>query len=47
MTSVLHGGCACGRNRYVVRVPHDARQLAQILLDTSSRSRESFRGRLR
>src|ERR1700744_3826221 len=32
MTSVLHGSCACGRNRYVVSVPHDARQSAQILL---------------
>jgi hypothetical protein len=41
MTSVLRGSCACGRNRYVVHIPHDAQQSAQILLDTSSHSRES------
>ncbi|KAF2272078.1 uncharacterized protein EI97DRAFT_386577 [Westerdykella ornata] len=35
----LHGSCACGRNRYVIQVPLEKAQLAEIRYDTSAASR--------
>ncbi|ORY12431.1 hypothetical protein BCR34DRAFT_651168 [Clohesyomyces aquaticus] len=36
----LHGSCACGRNRYVVQIPPKDIQLAEILCDSTSASRQ-------
>jgi hypothetical protein len=38
----LRGGCQCGRNQYVVVVPSDATEAAQVLFDAHSSRRESF-----
>ncbi|KAF2189310.1 hypothetical protein K469DRAFT_748000 [Zopfia rhizophila CBS 207.26] len=35
----LHGSCACGRNRYVVEIPAQQAQLAELRYDNSSASR--------
>lgn len=43
MQCLLHGSCACGRNRYVVEVPEDApppSSSLQVLLDNSSSTRK-------
>ncbi|KAH7162471.1 hypothetical protein B0J13DRAFT_615109 [Dactylonectria estremocensis] len=38
MTSLrpLRGGCQCGRNRYIIGIPHDSRSEAQVLFNTDS-----------
>lgn len=36
----LHGSCACGRNRYVVEVPIEKAQLAEICYDNTAVSRK-------
>lgn len=36
----LRGSCNCGRNRYVVVVPEDATERAEVYFDESSESRE-------
>jgi hypothetical protein len=41
-TQTLHGACACGRNRYVVEMPSQELQLAELLYDNTSASRMSF-----
>jgi hypothetical protein len=35
----LHGSCACGRNRYIVSIPTESDQFAQVFFDNSSSSR--------
>ncbi|KAK4216647.1 hypothetical protein QBC37DRAFT_83604 [Rhypophila decipiens] len=30
----LHGGCHCGRNRYIIQPPANTNQLARVLFDT-------------
>lgn len=35
----LHGACACGRNRYVVEIPAQQSQLAELRYDNTSASR--------
>lgn len=35
----LHGSCACGRNRYVVEIPAQQSQLAELRYDNTSASR--------
>ncbi|KAF9731186.1 hypothetical protein PMIN06_008090 [Paraphaeosphaeria minitans] len=35
----LHGSCACGRNRYVVEIPQQQTQLAELRYDNTSASR--------
>lgn len=35
----LHGSCACGRNRYVVEVPVNQAQLAELRYDNTTASR--------
>lgn len=42
-TQTLHGSCACGRNRYVVEIPQEQTQLAELRYDNTSASRKSFR----
>ncbi|KAF2868859.1 hypothetical protein BDV95DRAFT_609764 [Massariosphaeria phaeospora] len=37
----LHGSCACGRNRYVVEIPVDDAQLAELRYDNTSASRSN------
>ncbi|KAF7544735.1 hypothetical protein G7Z17_g9716 [Cylindrodendrum hubeiense] len=36
MTSLrpLRGGCQCGRNRYIIAIPHDSHSEAQVLFNT-------------
>jgi hypothetical protein len=38
-TQRLHGSCACGRNRYVVELPAQQRQQAELRYDNTSASR--------
>ncbi|KAH7394579.1 hypothetical protein BKA66DRAFT_410610 [Pyrenochaeta sp. MPI-SDFR-AT-0127] len=38
-TQTLHGSCACGRNRYVVEVPSQQAQQAELRYDNTSASR--------
>ncbi|KAF2751475.1 hypothetical protein M011DRAFT_464206 [Sporormia fimetaria CBS 119925] len=38
----LHGSCACGRNRYVIEVPVDQVQLAEVRYDNSAASRSLY-----
>lgn len=38
----LHGSCACGRNRYVVEIPVQQAQLAELRYDNTSASRKSL-----
>jgi hypothetical protein len=35
----LHGSCACGRNRYVIEIPPQQLQLAELRYDNSNASR--------
>ncbi|KAF2259563.1 hypothetical protein CC78DRAFT_548237 [Lojkania enalia] len=37
----LHGSCACGRNRYVVEVPTQQTQLAELRYDNTAASRQT------
>ncbi|KAF2017816.1 hypothetical protein BU24DRAFT_160060 [Aaosphaeria arxii CBS 175.79] len=37
----LHGSCACGRNRYVVEIPEQEMQLAELRYDNTSASRHT------
>jgi hypothetical protein len=37
----LHGSCACGRNRYVVEIPTQEGQLAELRYDNTAASRKS------
>ncbi|KAH7360920.1 hypothetical protein BKA65DRAFT_195178 [Rhexocercosporidium sp. MPI-PUGE-AT-0058] len=30
----LHGGCSCGRNRYIIRIPQDATERPRVLFDS-------------
>lgn len=39
-TQTLHGACACGRNRYVVEMPHQSMQQAELRYDNTSASRK-------
>jgi len=39
METALHGNCACGRNQYIIRIPDDSPELAQVVFDNSSHSR--------
>jgi hypothetical protein len=36
----LKGACACGRNRYVVEMPAEAAQRAELRYDNTSTTRE-------
>jgi hypothetical protein len=38
-TQRLHGSCACGRNRYVVELPTQQMQQAELRYDNTSASR--------
>jgi hypothetical protein len=38
-TQRLHGSCACGRNRYVVELPTQQKQQAELRYDNTSASR--------
>ncbi|KAH7086263.1 hypothetical protein FB567DRAFT_66609 [Paraphoma chrysanthemicola] len=38
-TQTLHGSCACGRNRYVVEIPTQHAQQAELRYDNTSASR--------
>ncbi|RMZ67375.1 dimethylaniline monooxygenase 2 [Pyrenophora seminiperda CCB06] len=38
-TQTLHGSCACGRNRYVIEIPAQLAQLAELRYDNTSASR--------
>jgi hypothetical protein len=40
MAQTLHGSCACGRNRYVVEIPPEQVQHAELRYDNSSASRK-------
>ena len=35
----LSGGCSCGRNRYVIRIPQDATERPQVFFDNSHAQR--------
>ncbi|KAJ9134434.1 Mss4-like protein [Pleurostoma richardsiae] len=35
----LHGGCSCGRNQYIIQVPRNASERAQVLFDTQPSQR--------
>jgi hypothetical protein len=35
----LQGACSCGRNRYLILVPEDATEKAQVIFDVSSEHR--------
>lgn len=37
----LTGACSCGRNRYIVEVPHESTDAAQVLFDNSHNQRKS------
>jgi len=37
----LRGGCSCGRNQYMIVIPDDHRNQAQVYFDTSSDNRRS------
>jgi hypothetical protein len=37
----LHGACGCGRNRYVVEIPAEQGQRAEMRYDNTSASRMS------
>jgi len=39
MDRALRGSCACGRNRYIVEIPSQAEQLAELRYDNSSAAR--------
>ncbi|AEO69520.1 uncharacterized protein THITE_2055011 [Thermothielavioides terrestris NRRL 8126] len=39
---LLHGGCLCGRNRYIVEVPHDAAQSAKVVFSSHPSHRSSL-----
>ncbi|KAF2666619.1 hypothetical protein BT63DRAFT_427054 [Microthyrium microscopicum] len=39
MATPLHGQCACGRNQYIITVPEQSTQLAQVVFDNSSHAR--------
>jgi hypothetical protein len=39
-TQTLHGSCACGRNRYVVDIPAQQVQHAELRYDNTSASRK-------
>jgi hypothetical protein len=41
-TQTLHGACACGRNRYVVEMPRQQMQQAELRYDNTSATRECF-----
>lgn len=41
-SQTLHGACACGRNRYVVEIPAQQGQLAELRYDNTSASRTSL-----
>lgn len=36
----LTGACSCGRNRYIIEVPHDSADVAQVLFDNSHNQRK-------
>ncbi|RAR12845.1 dimethylaniline monooxygenase 2 [Stemphylium lycopersici] len=38
-TQTLHGSCACGRNRYVIEIPSQQAQQAELRYDNTSASR--------
>ena len=38
----LHGGCACGRNVYVVEIPETSSEESQIVFDNSAATRKCF-----
>jgi len=38
-TQTLHGSCACGRNRYVIEIPAQQAQLAELRYDNTAASR--------
>jgi hypothetical protein len=40
----LHGSCACGRNRYVVEIPKQQTQLAELRYDNTSATRHHAAG---
>ncbi|KAB8297121.1 hypothetical protein EYC80_002506 [Monilinia laxa] len=37
----LHGGCSCGRNKYIIEIPQNAVDGAQVFFDSSSVHRRS------
>ncbi|KAH8663592.1 hypothetical protein BGZ60DRAFT_411688 [Tricladium varicosporioides] len=37
----LHGGCSCGRNRYIINIPQDASEAAQVFFDNGAAHRRS------
>ncbi|KAL1899495.1 hypothetical protein Sste5346_002894 [Sporothrix stenoceras] len=41
-TRVLHGGCHCGRNMYIVQPPPDAAEVARLLFDPAPSHRSSL-----
>jgi len=41
-SQTLHGACACGRNRYVVDIPAQQGQHAELRYDNTSASRKFF-----
>jgi hypothetical protein len=43
LLQTLHGSCACGRNRYVVEVPKQQAELAEVRYDNTSASRKSHK----